>query len=398
MYIKQGTRSFRKANLALFAGGFNTFAILYCLQPLMPEFTNDFGVSPAMASLSLSVTTIAMAIAMLIVGALSDAQGRKSVMALSLLGASIMAVLVALSPGFHMLLVFRIVQGIVLAGLPAIAMAYLSEEVEPASLGFAMGLYISGNSIGGMGGRIITGMLTDLFNWRIAVAAIALLSIAATALFWIWLPVSKNFKRRPFEIGRLIKALFSQCKDPRLLSLYTLGFLLMGSFVSLFNYISYELIAPPYNLSKTLVGWIFIVYIMGTISSTWMGRLSDKYGRQKVMVIALCIILTGTVLTLAASLWIKIIGLSIFTFGFFGGHSIASSWVGRIANQNKAQASSMYLFFYYMGSSVSGTVGGMFYSSFGWSGVVGMIVCYIAVALVLSSGLRYPSGKEHAIM
>jgi YNFM family putative membrane transporter len=240
--------------------------------------------------------------------------------------------------------------------------------------------------------------VTDLFNWRIAVAAIALLSIAATALFWIWLPVSKNFKRRPFEIGRLIKALFSQCKDPRLLSLYTLGFLLMGSFVSLFNYISYELIAPPYNLSKTLVGWIFIVYIMGTISSTWMGRLSDKYGRQKVMVIALCIILTGTVLTSAASLWIKIIGLSIFTFGFFGGHSIASSWVGLIANQNKAQASSMYLFFYYMGSSVSGTVGGMFYSSFGWSGVVGMIVCYIAVALVLSSGLRYPSGKKHAIM
>lgn len=79
-----------------------------------------------------------------------------------------------------MLLALRVFQGIVLAGLPAVAMAYLGEEIEPASLGMAMGLYISGNSIGGMGGRIIIGTLTGFFNWRIAPGAIGILSLLAS--------------------------------------------------------------------------------------------------------------------------------------------------------------------------------------------------------------------------
>jgi len=383
-YIKQGTVSFRDAILALFAGGFNTFAILYNIQPLMPEFSRDFHISPTMASLSLSMTTIAMAVSMLFVGSLSDAWGRKSVMTFSLFAASVLALLTAASPNFHFLLVIRVIQGIVLAGLPAIAMTYLSEEIEPSSLGIVMGIYISGNSVGGMGGRIISGIVTDFFNWRVAIAAIGALSLIATLLFWFKLPPSRNFERQPLKISKIAESLLSQCKDRNLLSVYGLGFLLMGSFVTLYNYIGYQLLAPPYSLSQSLVGSIFFVYIMGTFSSTWMGRLADRYARHKVMWMALAIILIGVTITLSSSLWLKIIGIAIFTFGFFGGHSVASSWVGRLATNHKAQASSLYLFFYYVGSSVGGTLGGIFWSNFGWAGVVGLIVFFLVTAFLLS--------------
>jgi len=383
-YIKQGTVSFRDAILALFAGGFNTFAILYNIQPLMPEFSRDFHISPTMASLSLSMTTIAMAVSMLFVGSLSDAWGRKSVMTFSLFAASVLALLTAASPNFHFLLVIRVIQGIVLAGLPAIAMTYLSEEIEPSSLGIVMGIYISGNSVGGMGGRIISGIVTDFFNWRVAIAAIGALSLIATLLFWFKLPPSRNFERQPLKISKIAESLLSQCKDRNLLSVYGLGFLLMGSFVTLYNYIGYQLLAPPYSLSQSLVGSIFFVYIMGTFSSTWMGRLADRYARHKVMWMALAIILIGVTITLSSSLWLKIIGIAIFTFGFFGGHSVASSWVGRLATNRKAQASSLYLFFYYVGSSVGGTLGGIFWSNFGWAGVVGLIVFFLVTAFLLS--------------
>jgi MFS transporter, YNFM family, putative membrane transport protein len=392
-YIKQGTVSFRNAILALFAGGFNTFAILYNIQPLMPEFSRDFHISPTMASLSLSMTTIAMAVSMLFVGSLSDAWGRKSVMTFSLFAASVLALLTAVSPNFHFLLVIRVLQGVVLAGLPAIAMTYLSEEIEPSSLGIVMGIYISGNSVGGMGGRIISGMVTDFFNWRVAIAAIGVLSLIATLLFWFKLPPSRNFERQPLKVSKIAETLLSQCKDRNLISVYGLGFLLMGSFVTLYNYIGYQLIAPPYSLSQSLVGSIFIVYITGTFSSTWMGRLADRYPRHKVMWLALTIILTGVIITLSGSLWLKIIGIAIFTFGFFGGHSIASSWVGRLAKNHKAQASSLYLFFYYVGSSVGGTTGGIFWSNFGWAGVVVLIVFFLVIAFVLSirlSAADYP--------
>src|SRR5699024_5441080 len=171
-YLVEGTPAFRRAIWALFAGGFVTFSILYDVQPLIPVFSQEFNVSPAMGSLALSVSTAALAVSMLILGSLSESWGRKPVMVVSLLLSSLLAMATAWSPDFSSLLLFRLFQGVVLAGLPAVAMAYLGEEIDPGSLGVAMGLYISGNSIGGLAGRVLTGSLTDFFSWRLAMAVI----------------------------------------------------------------------------------------------------------------------------------------------------------------------------------------------------------------------------------
>jgi MFS transporter, YNFM family, putative membrane transport protein len=387
-YIQKGTATFQNTTLALFFGAFNTFAIMYSTQPLLPEFSQQFHISPAAASLSLSMTTIALAISMLFVGSLSEVKGRKPIMILSLVLASVIALLIAIAANFQVLLLLRVLQGIVLSGLPAVAMAYLSEEIEPTSLGVAMGLYISGNSFGGMSGRIIIGTLTDFFNWRIALGTIGVISILASIAFWKLLPPSRNFQPRPFEVKTLLKSMGNHLKDPGLLCLYGIGFAGVGSFVSLFNYIGFQLVAPPYSLSQTIVGSIFVIYIVGTFSSTWMGRLADQHGRRKVLWIALLIMAFGAAVTLSMNLIVKIIGIAIFTFGFFGTHSIASSWVGRRATHDKAQASSLYLFFFYTGSSIGGTVGGFFWSAFGWGGVVGMIFCFLLFALFLSIRLN----------
>src|SRR5690606_18733663 len=132
-------------------------------------------------------------------------------------------------------------------------------------------------------------------------------------------------------------------KDPGLLCLFGIAFTLMGGFVTLYNYISYQLVGPPYNLSAGIVGWIFVVYLVGTFSSTWFGSLSDKFGRQKVLFTGIIIMFLGALVTLNGQLIIKIFGIIIFTFGFFGSHSIASGWVSYRAKKDKAQASSLYL-------------------------------------------------------
>lgn len=383
-YIEKGSIEFKKVNIALFAGGFSTFAVLYSTQPLLPYLAKEFHISPGTASLSLSAATITLAISLLIVGSLSEAWGRKPIMTFSMFAASILAILASFAPSFQSLIAVRILQGFVLSGLSAIAMAYLGEEVDQKSLGMAMGMFISGNSLGGMFGRIIIGIFTDIFNWRVALCGVGLLSLGASILFVIELPPSKHFEPRPLNIEKLFKSLLSHLKDVNLLCLFGIGFLLLGSFVSLYNYIGFQLIAPPYSLSQTIVGFIFILYLMGTFSSTWMGRLADRHGRQKLLWSALLIMLAGILITLSVSLVLKIIGIAFLTFGFFGGHSIASSWVGHLASHDKAQAASLYLFFYYVGSSVGGTSGGTFWSLYGWSGVVGMISCFIILAFILS--------------
>ena len=383
-YIHKGTVAFRNTSVALFFAGFNTFAIMYSTQPLLPELSREFHISPAVASLSLSVTTIALAVSMLFVGSLSEVKGRKPLMIFSLLAASILVVLTAFVPNYHFLLIFRVLQGLVLAGLPAVAMAYLSEEIEFTSLGIAMGLYISGGSIGSMSGRIIIGVLSDYFNWRVALGSIGILSFLASLLFWYLLPESKHFQPRSFQIDKLLKSMVKHLKDPGLLCLYGIGFFLMGSFVALFNYIGYQLLAPPYSLSQTIVGWIFVIFIVGTFSATWMGRLADIHGRRQILWIVLLVMASGAGISLSNHLGLKIFGIAIFTFGFFGSHSLVSSWVGHRATHDKAQASSLYLFFYYVGSSIGGTASGTLWSEFGWGGVISLILGFLLLALFLS--------------
>nr|WP_309487192.1 MFS transporter [Bacillus sp. ISL-4] len=391
--MKRGTKEFKKVNFALFAGGFCTFAILWGTQPLLPEIAKEFQISPAVSSLSQTSTTITLAISLLIAGTLSEIYGRKRVMTISLVASSMLAVLTGFMPNLDLLITCRILLGITLAGLPAVAMAYLGEEIDPKSLGMAIGLYISGNSFGGMAGRIISGILTDYFGWRIALTGIGIVSFAATFIFWSFLPQSTNFKVQTFNVKQFGLGLFSHFKTPSLIHLFLIGFLLSAGFVSLYNYIGFQLINPPYSLSQTLVGFIFIVYIVGTISSTWMGMLADHYGKGRMLQVSIIILMLGVCITLDLNLWIKIFGIAIFTFGFFASHSIASSWVGRLAAQNKAQASSLYLFSYYFGGSIAGTASGTFYSNFGWIGIVIMIAVLSTISLLISIHLGMISSR-----
>lgn len=383
-YIKENTKEFRKTNIALFLGAFNTFAILYSTQPIFPNLAQEFNLSPATSSLSLSAATMTLAISLLIVGSVSEVFGRKPVMSVSIILSSVLAILTAFVPNYQSLIAIRILQGFASAGLPAIAMAYISEEIEPKSISAAMGLYIGGNTVGGMSGRLIIGTLTNLFNWRLALGCIGIIGLTNSILFVKLLPKSKNFNARKFEIISLTKSLIGHVKNHNLLCLYGMGFLLMGSFVSLYNYIGFQLIAPPYNMNPTLVSFIFVLYLVGTFSSSFLSRMSDKYGRFEIITLSMVCMLSGALITLGNSILLKVLGIGVLTFGYFGCHSIISASVGRIATHDKGQASSLYLFFYYAGSSIGGTTSGIFLQSHGWQGVISVIVCFVSIAIVLT--------------
>ncbi|KRE86972.1 hypothetical protein ASG75_02065 [Rhodanobacter sp. Soil772] len=382
--IHHGTPAFRRTNLALFAAGFATFGLLYCVQPLMPEFSRHYGVSEAGAALSLSLTTGVLAFAMLFAGALSDAWGRKSVMVVSLLSSAVLVLVTAVMPDWTALLLVRTLLGLTLSGLPAVAMTYLSEEMHVESIGLGMGLYISGSAVGGMGGRLITGVLADFFGWRIGVAVVGVIGVLAALIFWRALPPSRYFVAQPLRWRTLLGRFNGMFHDRGLPWLFVEGFLLLGAFVTVYNYLGYRLLAPPYNLSQAAVGLIFGIYLVGTFSSAWMGHLAGKLGRRKVLWTAFALMLAGVALTMTAPLLLVMLGIVAVTFGFFGGHSIVSSWVGRRAGAAKAQAASVYLFCYYMGSSIAGASGGLFYASHGWNGVALFVGVLVLAGLLIA--------------
>jgi YNFM family putative membrane transporter len=383
--IRVGTPAYRRVNLALFCAGFVTFITLYDVQPLLPLFAREFDVSPAMASLPLSFSTVALALGMLVAGTLSETLGRRPVITVALFLTSILAILTYFSHSFASLLLLRLLQGVVLAGVPSVAMAYLGEEMDVNSIGQAMGLYISGNALGGMTGRIGSALLCDYVPWHAALAIVGGISLLLSLVVLKSLPPSTNFRQRPFQSGYLFTSLYQHLHEPGLLCLYGLAFLTMGGFVSLYNYIGFRLLAAPYNLSQYQVSLIFLVYLLGSFSSGIIGSLIHRFGRPFMIRLTLAVMLAGTLITLTESLPMIVAGVGLFTCGFFSAHAIASSWVGRRARTAKAQASSLYLFSYYLGSSISGTLGGIFWSRFGWNGVAVMITVLIAAAFAVSS-------------
>ncbi len=386
MTIMNGTKGYTKARLALFAAGFVTFSNLYTTQPLMPVFSETFHISPSVASLTLSGSTALLAIMMLLTASLSDRIGRKKLMSYAMFITSVLAFLTSWSPNFITLILFRCLLGVVLAGVPSIAMAYISDEFHKKTLGKVMGLYIAGNSIGGMFGRLATGVLTDLWNWHIALTVISILSFFLSFYFTFALPDGQGGATEATEADPSSKKDSSlsrfliHLKDPALVSLFLIGFFLMGSFVTMFNYVGYLLSGAPYHLSQTLIGLIFVVYLTGTLSSAWMGTLADRKGQGPIALVSVLLMGIGGLGTLLPNLILIIASLALFTFGFFGAHSVASRWVGDFAHLHKAQASSLYLLLYYAGSSLVGFIGGLFWSHLNWHGVVGLITLLLIIA------------------
>lgn len=392
--IRAGTPAFRRTCIALFLAGCSTFWMVWWVQPLLPMFSHDFGVSAAQSSALLSVTTAGLALALLPAGVLSNRYGRKQMMAVALGFAALLTVAITFIHDFSVLVVIRVLLGMVLAGVPAVAMAYLAEEIEPASLGRAMGIYLTGNLIGGTGGRIVTAMLSDALGWRMAVAAIGVTGLLASILFWRKLPASRHFTSRPMPldtVGRRsfvlqIKALL---QDEGLPWLFGTGFIAMGCFTSLYNFLPYRLAAEPFHLHPGWIGAVFSIYLVGVIGTNWAGRLGDRIGLHNMLWGTMGGMLGGLPLTLSESLPVVIAGIALFTFCFFGSHAVASSWIGNRAGKNsKALASALYLCCYYFGPSVIGPLSGMLWTTHQWRGVIAVLGPWLLVGLLIALRLR----------
>ncbi|WP_374381094.1 MFS transporter [Pseudomonas fluvialis] len=378
---QRGSAGYRRASLALFCAGFATFALLYCVQPLLPLLAVHFAVSAASSSLALSLTTLSLALTLLLAGALAESWGRKGVMAMALALACVLGLACSLARQWELLLWLRALLGLALSGVPALAMAYVSEEFEPAALPSAMGLYIAGTALGGLLGRLLAGVLSDLGGWPLALAGIAGLAALALLLFCWLLPASRHFLAQPLSLRGLLGNFAMHLRQASLRRLFLLAFLLMGCFVALFNYVGFRLAMPPFALSNSWIGLLFSVYLLGMLSAGWSGRLVLRWGAKPLVQAAIGLMLLGVALCALPWLVAVVPGLALFTLGFFAAHAVASGLLGQRAQQAKAQASALYLFAYYLGSSVLGYAAGHIWQQAGW------LVLLASLALLLSLAL-----------
>jgi YNFM family putative membrane transporter len=382
--IDHGTPAYWRMCVALLMAGFSTFALMYDVQPILPLFSAQFGVNAATSSLAVSLTTGTMAVAFIPAAVLSDRNGRRPVMIFSLMASAALTLLSAVLPGWTELLAMRAAIGLALAGLPGVAMAYVSEEVHPDSIGSAMGIYIAASAIGGMVGRLGMAFVSQYTGWREAIGLMGAAGLVAGLGFAEFAPQSSGFCPPRHDLHSLRICMRGLLADEVLPLLYVEGFLLMGVFVTIYNYVSFRLEAPPYSLTQAAIGLVFLVYLLGSFSSAWIGGLASRLGPARVLWMPIAVLAAGIALTAARPLVAVLCGIAVITGAFFAAHSTASGWVGRRATRDRAQASALYLLFYYLGSSLLGSAGGLTWNHAGWPGVAGFALILTVVALMIA--------------
>ncbi|MGC0375278.1 MFS transporter [Streptomyces sp. SAI-229] len=387
--MSPGGPGYRRMSLALFLAGVATFALLYSTQALLPLISGDFAVSAGDASWTVAAATGGLALFVLPMSALSERYGRRTVMTASLAVAVTLGLLVPFAPSLGALVVLRALQGAALAGLPASATAYLAEEVTPKALVTAIGLFVAGNSVGGMSGRVITGWVAQEWGWRVAVGVIGAVAVACAVAFRLLLPAPRHFRAGSLRPVVLVRTVRGHLADPLLRRLYAIGALFMTVFGGVYTVIGYRLTEAPFSLPQGIVGSIFLVYLVGTVSASAAGRLVGRLGRRGALYAGGGTTAAGLLLSLAGSLPVVLLGLVLITAGFFAGHAVASSAVGKTATVGRAQASALYQSAYYVGSSVGSTVGALAFHAGGWGGTVGVgLVAVAGVAAITLAGTR----------
>jgi len=365
----------------VFIAGFCVFLQLYSPQPLLVVFREYFGESEARVSLIVSSAAFAVALFSPIIGMFADAVGRKRIIVPCIFILSAATFGCALAQNLNQLIFFRFIAGVCTPGVVAVIIAYISEEADNGTAGSVMALYVTGTVLGGLTGRLSAAFIADYFLWRYSFIFLSILTLSGAVSVWLFLPASKKFVIVP-EWRNAFPAMIRHLGNRRLTATYITGFNALFCHVGLFTYANFYLSKPPFSLSTSALGLIFLVYALGIVVTPLAGRIIDRIGYRAGAITAICFIAAGALLTLFSSLPMFITGLAVASTGIFIIQASASSHVGHAAEGARSAATGLYVAFYYLGGSAGATALAVPWALGGWKALVAAMILVQCISFV----------------
>ena len=377
----QGRRGSDQALIPFILAGFTAFLSLYAPQPLLPLFERIFGADHFTSSLTVTATTIAVAISAPFVGRLADVWGKRRVIVASaflLAGATMMA---ATSRSLHQVIAWRFVQGLVTPGVFAVAVAFIHHRWEGARAATTTAAYVTGTVVGGFIGRLVSGQMAALWGWRASFVSVGALSLCCAFGLALCLPhdVAADAAGHKEKGSGLIARLTSR----PLLGTYAAGFCVLFTQIAMFTYVTFHLAAPPFLLSTAALGWLFAVYLAGAVVTPISGGWINRHGHRAALAVAMAIGVAGSILTLGHALAAVVVGLALVCSGVFIAQAAANGYIGVAARRDRGLAVGMYATCYYIGGSVGGALPALFWATGGWPACVALVIVVQVVTAVL---------------
>lgn len=376
-------RSKPGVHLALFAVGFGAFLSLYATQPLLPMLRQTFAATEFQASLTVSAPVLAVALMAPLAGLLADAIGRKRVIIASLLGMTLPTALLATAADLNQIIFWRFLQGLFVPAVIASAIAYISEESPPGTVGATMATYVSGTVVGGFAGRFTLGLVAQHWGWRAGFVVIAAMLLAMFAIAARLLPKPRNFVPQS-SAREALRSMRAHLSNPKLLATFAVGFNVLFTLVGTFTYVNFYLADEPFLLGTAALASIFFVYLIGAVITPLAGRVLDRIGFRRMLMLCVAFSSCGLLLTLAKSLPLVVLGLTLQCTGVFAGQSASSGHIGHSASKARSSAAGLYVTFYYLGGFAGSALPGLLWASYGWLGCVVLMLCMQAISIAIA--------------
>ncbi|MGH6728341.1 MAG: MFS transporter [Pseudolabrys sp.] len=382
--------------LAVGLTGYCAFINLYSPQAILPLLSHEFHASAAEVSSIITVSTLAVAITAPFTGAVADVLGRKRVIVAAMFFLVVPTLMVGMAENLSAIIFWRAIQGLILPPIFAVTIAYIGDEWPAQEATTAAGIYSSGSSLGGFSGRLVTGLLADLIGWRAGFDALAFIAFAGAIAVAFLLPPERKFVRSEGLLASS-RQMLAHFRNRQLVATYAVGFGVLFNFICTFTYISFHLAAPPYNLSASWLGAIFVVYLTGSVLTPWVGWAVTRFGRRRFTARVIALWIIGIGLTLAPPLPLIILGLAISAGCGLICQAISTGYVTITAKVGRSSAVGLYVTSFYTGGSFGAVLGGIAWTLGGWpacAALVGAMLAIMATIVIFGWARRIPAAPS----
>ena len=380
----------RRLVIAMFLAGAAVYIQAFDAQAILPSIAEDQGVAPTMSVLVLSATTIGMALGVMPWAYASDRWGRLRVIRWCLIGSVLVSLITPLLTGFPVLLALRVVKGLLLGGVTGLAVALIFERVRPLRAVIASGVYISGNTLGGVATRVLSGIIADLGGWRLALGVIAALSLVLALAFLLMTRGVSDATGRDgaqlHESAGTRTSLGRALLSTGVLLNFAQGFVALGVFNALFSVLPFRLHDQYPLFGAVLTSSLLGLYAVAFISAQSGGRLASRFGHGPPLALGYLLAVGGLAVLFIPTIAAVAIGVAAAVLGIFLIHPLNSAEAGRRMPAHRAQSTALYQISWLAGATLVGPAAAVVYESWGWAPTVWMltgVLCLGAVAAVV---------------
>jgi YNFM family putative membrane transporter len=358
-----------------------TISALYAPQPLLPVIVSVFGVTPTEAAALTTVSFLPLALAPLFYGPLLE---RVEPLKMLRWGVALLAIsqwLFYLSESFTLLLTLRLFQGLLIPALLTAAMTYLSLKSTHKNVSRAMAYHITATIVGGLLGRVCSGMFATLWGWRSSFLILGISLVVGLLLLTPLLPVDRTPDKRPGSWKRLPEVL----SNPLFRRVYLMVFCFFLVFAAIMNFIPFRLHEVSGAANEFRIGLMYSGYLMGIATALNAVRIRDRLGsEQSVIRVGLSLYLVALLVMLTPSIPVLFVSMFLFCGTMFLVHATSTGWLNYLSSQHQGTVNGLYVASYYGGGMVGSFVPGLVYQAFGWGPFIAVLAAVLSIALFLA--------------